>query len=326
MSRKKLQILSLPLLMAPSLATALDTNPPNITNEVVDPSLLDIVDKELPESVVVDPGFLNTDYDPYLTLNQDANVSLTFLDEGAGYKNSLGWLSFGENSFSGLSKGSIDTDGSGVISLSELGAVDGVSYGWLFPNVSTDTSNGNNGSRGNGNGNGNGQGKKDLLMPGDTVAVGGGTLSAGTSISFFLGQNSWTSGDEVSDDLLTGDKQLFYGLDFLNPEADTNSTFDSNLSGSRHVAMLFADESREEVIMGFEDLNRDDPSSNDWNIRSDNDFNDAVFIITSDPVDAFGDSNIATGPAPLLGAGGFGMALLCGLSWLARRPERDEKA
>ncbi len=299
--RTSLQTAAIHLATLPIYAVALDTNPPESSNKEVDPFILTTVDQQLPEATAVNANYLNTDYDPYLSLNQDANVSLTFLDEGAGYKNSLGWLTFDENTFYGLSKGDIDIDNSGVVSLSELNSIDGVSTGWLFPNASE-------------------AGGGGSLLAGDTVQVGNGTLSAGTSVSFFLSQNSWTGGNTVSDRVLTGEDQTFYGLDFLNSEADFTSTFDSNLANSRHVAMIFADENREEVIMGFEDLNRVDPSMNDWNIRSDEDFNDAVFIVSADPADAFGSSNIATAPIPQLGQGALGIFFIFGLGLLSARP------
>lgn len=296
---KKLQTITAIILTTPSFALhALDAASPSITNVAVDNSLLQTVQQQLPESTAVNASFLNTDYDPYLLLNEDANVSVTFLDEGAGYKNSLGWITFSEGTFDSLSKGNIDIDNSGDISLDELNAIDGVETGWLFSNVSKSGAGGS-------------------LLAGDTVQIGNDPLTAGTSISFFLGQNSWTGGDTVSDGVLDGQRQVFYGLDFLNPEADFTSTFDSSLENSRHVAMLFADENQEQVIMGFEDLNRTDPSSNDWNISSDEDFNDAVFIINSDPATAFGNSNIATAPLPPIAGGFIGFLLFGCLSWMA---------
>ena len=285
-------------------AQALVTDPPPITNQDVEPGLLQIVQEQLPEASAVDASFLNTDYDAYLTLNQDANVSITFLDEGAGYRNSLGWFTFSGNTFNNLSRGDIDNDDSGTVSLTELNAVEGVTTGWLFPNISE--------SGGGGS-----------LLAGDTVPVGDGLLPSGTSISFLLAQNAWAGRDRVSNGVLNGERQIFYGLDFLNPEADATSTIDSSLINSRHVALLFADDSQEEVIMGFEDLNRIDRYSNDWNFNSDEDFNDAVFIVNSDPASAFGDSNIATAPIPPMGTGLIGILMLGVLGCVYGSPGRE---
>lgn len=284
------------LISLPGVTHAVNVDTPEITYMDVDQETMQTVRTEFPEATNINANFLNTDYDPYLTVNQDANVSVTFLDEGAGYRNSLGWMTFTESSFAGLSKGDIDIDGSGNISLNELNSIDGVDSGWLFTNSSLTGQGGN-------------------LSPGATVDLGNGTLESGTSFSFFLGQNSAIGDSGVTNGVFTGSDPVFYGLDFLNPEADFTSTFDSNLSDSRHVAMLFTDDSREQVIMGFEDLNRENRYANDYFYRSDEDFNDTIFTIQSDPAEAFGDSNIATAPLPPLGSGLLGLAMLV---WLSR--------
>lgn len=290
----------------PLTANALEVETPDITQQSVDDALLQIVNSQLPEARAVNSAFLNTDYDPYLSLNQDANVSVTFLDEGAGYKNSLGWLTFANDTFNGLNKGDIDLNSSGNISLSEISAISGVETGWLFSNVSE-------------------QGGGGSLLTGDTVQIGNEPLSANTSVSFFLAQNSANNDGSISNGILNDTRQIFYGLDFLNPESDFTSTFESSLVDSRHVAMLFADDNQEQVIMGFEDLNRVNRFSNDWNIRSDEDFNDAIFIVQSDPADAFGDSNISTAPIPALGSGLTGLLLLIGLTWVSSRKPEDQQ-
>ncbi|MEW5057306.1 MAG: DUF4114 domain-containing protein [Cycloclasticus sp.] len=297
---KAIQVVTFITLAIPSITTyALDTPSPEITNIKVSPSLLETVQQQLPEQTSVNPAFLNTDYAPHLSLNQDADVSVTFIDEGAGYKNSLGWMTFADDSLSSLTKADIDLDQSGNISLNEINAIDGVNTGWLFPNASEAGGGGN-------------------LLPGDTVKVTDGAIAADTSLSFFLAQNAWNPyKNEVSDGVLGGERQLFYGLDFLNPEADFSSTLVSSQAESRHIAMLFASDEQEQVITGFEDLNRINRYANDWKIASDDDFNDAVFIINSNPADAFGESNIATAPMPAMGSGISGILLLTVLAWLA---------
>ena len=63
---------------------------------------------------------------------------------------------------SDLTKGDIDTDASGVVSLAELNAIATVESGFVFPNASR-------------------QGEGGLLNPGDATAVGGGvTFDPGT--------------------------------------------------------------------------------------------------------------------------------------------------
>ncbi|MDD1783950.1 DUF4114 domain-containing protein [Enterovibrio sp. ZSDZ35] len=301
-----LALLSSVLVVPTAVNADVDTNPPDIESRSGYEDFLTLTNEVLPESRAVNAEFLNTDYNPYLDLNQEANIYVSFLDEGAGYKNSLGYFTFENDSFSGLTKGDIDTDNSGVVSLNELNAIDGVNYGFLFPNLSKT----------------GGGGSLDV---GDTVHLG--QFDADTNVSFFLTQNSYLSGDYISDDALTGVDQTFYGLDFLNPEADFTYEFGSSSQTSRHVAMLFADDNQEQVIMGFEDLNRADNTANDWNIGSDEDFNDAIFMISSDPVDAFSGSNIATAPLPPMAQSLIGLAMVAGMISMARkrasRPDQE---
>ena len=62
----------------------------------------------------------------------------------------------------------------------------------------------------------------------------------------------------------------------------------------RHVALMFASAARENIIMGFEDLNRIDRFQNDNGYGSDEDFNDAVFTVKSSPETALAMTGIAT--------------------------------
>ena len=59
--------------------------------------------------------------------------------------------------------------------------------------------------------------------------------------------------------------------------------------------------------MGLEDLNRVDRSANAFGYPSDEDFNDAVFLVYSNPVEAIQSSNVATisSPVPLAGSHGY---------------------
>ena len=90
----------------------------------------------------------------------------------------------------------------------------------------------------------------------------------------------------------------YFSVDFLNPEAGANANFYETPDISRHTAMMFHDTGQDDIMVGFEDLNRQGPS--------DEDFNDAVFIVRSDPFEALADNclDIATAPSPALGLGG----------------------
>ena len=65
-------------------------------------------------------------------------------------------------------------------------------------------------------------------------------------------------------------------MTFLNPENNANATLGNADEDARHVAMMTTS-AENEVILGFEDLVRP---------GGDNDFNDAVFRIRTDPVSA----------------------------------------
>lgn len=279
----------------------------SVTNIELEAGLLEDIQTALPESRNVNEDFLNPRYDPYISFSQDAQVAVTFLDEGAGYRNSLGYFTFTDSTFDNLTHGDIDTDNNGMISVAELGTLSGVSTGMIFENVSKVGSGGS-------------------LLAGDTAVLGGGTLSpdgtdftmsggltfsAGTNMGFFLMQNAY-SGSGVNEDAMT-----MFSLDFLNPENFATATIDDVADNSRHVAMMFGDESKSELILGFEDLYRDS--------RSDEDFNDAIFRIRTDPIEAIAGTNVTIMAAPAPGLGG-GLAGLIGLTGLvALRRKKTEK-
>ncbi len=315
-------IFALPLMISSVEAQEI---PDNITNVGLEAQLKQTINEALPEGRAVDAAFLNPTYDANINLSDNAQVSVTFVDEGAGYKNSLGYFTFQNDSFSGLTKNDIDTDGSGVISVNELNAVGGVETGIVFANASY-------------------AGKGGSLTAGDSIVLGGGLLSmdgseyvmnggtvfdAGTNVGFFLSQNSWT-GSGVKGIDTAHDPQVMFTADFLNPEAVGSSTYASTFAIDqqvRHTAMLFADDDREEIIMGFEDLNRTNRYENDWRISSDEDFNDAVFIVRTNPVTAIAATNIATAgdppvraaPGPIAGFGPMGLLGFIGFSAWRRR-------
>lgn len=303
----------LPLVVGAALAfqagaaQAIDEIPETMTFEALDPILMQTVNEQLPEQRQVNAEFLNPSFTPFVTLNQDAQIFSTFVNEGAGYRNSLGYFSFSSGAFDGLSKASVDLDGSGVVSLDELSYVNSVEIGYVFPNASK-------------------VGAGGRLTAGDTVAIGDGTIfAAGDNVGFYLNQNAWNGSDIRSTQASSSDEtQVMYSLDFLNPEAPAVATMatDPTASSSRHAAMMFADASGTEIILGFEDLNRVDNRANDFNYRTDDDFNDAVFIVFSNPFDAIADSNVFVAPAPRLeglASPLSGLVLVLGGVWVFRR-------
>ncbi len=107
------------------------------------------------------------------------------------------------------------------------------------------------------------------LRPGDKMNLG--YFPAGTEIGWVLLSDGWDKRDGVS----SGDNQ-FYSIPELNPESDP--------SLQRHNILLY-DEARDLTILGFEDVRRDG--------ASDDDFNDVLFYVTSNPAAAISATNLS---------------------------------
>lgn len=285
--------------------------PDNITNITIDQAVMETIDRQLPEAQAVGAEFLDEAYSPNLRINQQAQVGISFITEGAGYRNSVGYFTYTDNAFDGLTFGAIDTDGSGNISAREIESLAGVgTVDIIFGNAS---------------GGGGWAGSGGSLQTGDTAVLGGGTVSqtadgitmsggtvfeAGTNVGFFLAANAW-NGSGVNGWDNGQDPATYWTLDFLNPENDATAEFSDVSRSTRHVAMLGIAET-EQVIMGFEDLNRN---------SGDNDFNDAVFIVHSDPLGSLAGSTIPTvSAAPSPGVTlGLMMVMLAGAGLSFRR-------
>jgi cysteine-rich repeat protein len=77
------------------------TGSQNITNQEVDEVLEAEVATNFPEKVEINPDLINLDRDPNLHFSQDANVTITFIDEGAGYKNTFGYFVYQDQNLNG---------------------------------------------------------------------------------------------------------------------------------------------------------------------------------------------------------------------------------
>lgn len=300
-----------------SLSAAVDATD-TLVNIDINPALLNEISLALPEKQDVNQEFLNTNYDPNIYLQEDAHVSVTFLDEGAGYRNSLGYFTYDSSTFDGMSFGDIDLDSSGHIGISELQNVSGINTGMIFNNASE-------------------LGGGGSLLAGDTVTLtgadivnvngdqfdmsGGTRLDAGTNVGFFLLQNAWDGSQVKGWDYTSQDPLAMFTLDFLNPENNAFATLENTDTYSRHVAMMNSVSGDNEVILGFEDLLRP---------YGDNDFNDAVFLVRTDPVESlFADVpttqeviSLQAAPGPNIGGGLASLFALC-LGFIGlRRPHK----
>jgi len=201
------------------------------TSDVISPELLAFISASLPESKPVPtyhPAFLASDAQTNIDIIAIADVWVTFVHEGAGYKNVLGFYTY-------------DT-GNPPATVEDISEVT-----IIFPNVSF---------AGSGGG----------LQSGDKVRIG--RFDPGTSVGFVLLANGWNGS------INNGLRQLF-SHEGLNPE--------TNPDLQQHNVLLY-DAQNELFLLGFEDLNRME--------SSDEDFNDAVFYISSNPVTAISQENV----------------------------------
>ncbi len=151
------------------------------TSDVISASLLSFVNASLPESQTVPnlhPEYLSNTATRVINVTARSDVWITFVSEGAGFQNALGFYTY--------RTGSAPTSASGG---TLFGGIDKITY--IFPNASTTGSGGG-------------------LKSGDKVKLG--TFDAGTTIGFVLLQNAW-SGSGVN---TSGTK--FYTQDEFNPE------------------------------------------------------------------------------------------------------------
>lgn len=231
-------------------------------------AVINTIGDVLPESGAVNAAYLSGSFDANLLLDEDAEVFVSFMHEGAGYKNSLGYFTY------------VVENSKIKITSSQL----------LFPNASYADYN-----------KGWGGGK---LATGDTVtlrdAEGAPTVfEQGTRIGFFVVSDGFVSGtvkgwsgpgslpftDSAQNAASWG--SVFTSIDELNPEMSTGRT-----DVARHVALVsmkgiagFLD-AEPFVLVGFEDQRRDK--------GSDNDFNDLVFVVRSNPPEAISTDNVAS--------------------------------
>lgn len=229
----------------------------------------DVVSTVFPERSSIGAGFLSDVYSPNLVVTESAHVMITFVHEGAGYRNALGYFTY-------------SSDGAQVnVHDAQL----------VFPNASYADPN-----LGWGGG---------TLVPGDTVTLRDASgvvrvFEPGTRIGFFLVANGWNSSTSTVAGWNTQAPKLpfqdpslnatiasgvFTTLDELNPEVSTG-----NAERARHVAMVrinaiegFLD-NEDFFLTGFEDQRRDK--------GSDNDFNDLVLIVHANPPSAIENTNV----------------------------------
>lgn len=201
-------------------------------NDEISQDLLDDINNTLPEQIELPdshPEYLDPDNSYDLSLIDPCEVWVTFVHEGAGYKNTLGFYTY-QN----------DNPPESIDDIEEITII--------FPNVSYEGSGGG-------------------LVSGNKVKLG--TFPGNSSIGWVLFPNAWT-----------GEVTNTYYKYFSNPDFNPESTPEL-----RQHTVLLNDVSRELILLGVEDIKRE----GGW---CDHDFNDAIFYVTANPIQAVDFSNL----------------------------------
>ncbi len=203
--------------------------------DFISSGLLADINASLPEGTslpVSHPMYFSNDLEFGIHLQDSADVWVTFVAEGAGWANSLGFYYYDENS-------------------PPQTVNDITNKTIIFPNVTY-----------------NGYGA--YLLAGDKVYLG--AFPAGTIIQWFLVAQGWNNAQNI----VTNGSYIHYSESQFNIEPTA--------SLRQHTTLLH-DEARELLILSFEDVDRDDPFC-------DQDFNDAVFYATVNPIEAVITDNL----------------------------------
>ena len=203
--------------------------------DVIPQSMLDDINSSLPEYKPVpqyNAQYLSNSVETNTKIVKKADVWVTFVHEGAGYKNVLGYYTY-----------NLNNPPNSPADINDLNIV--------FPNVSY---------AGSGGG----------LVSGDKVHLG--QFAAGTGIGWFLVANGYNASSKT----VGAGNWIVYSDANLNPEPNANQR--------QHMVQLY-DETRDLIILGFEDILRN-------NGGCDNDFNDAIFYLSANPIEAIERNNL----------------------------------
>ena len=207
-------------------------------NDVIDASTIADINATLPDYqslLKTHPQYFTASNQPNLVLTDASNVWVTFVHEGAGYRNLMGYYKYNVNK-PPATTADIDT------------------INIVFPNVSYLNSGGG-------------------LASGNRVNIG--KFAPGTVIGWVLISDGWVLLPNSLSAAVTSGHQVIYSNENLNSEV--------NAANRKHTILL-NDLGRNKFLLSFEDFNRE--------AGSDNDFNDAIFYVTADPVSAIDANNV----------------------------------
>lgn len=199
-----------------------------VTRDNLSAGFLSRINATLPERVALynsHPDYFNNDAMADVKLDEACDVWVTFVTEGAGYRNSFGFFTYPQNN--------------PPTSPSQI-----TPQYILMPNTSL------TGSAGG-------------MTSGDKVYLG--QFPAGIMIGWFIVADGWsgTAGG------VSTTKPVYYSIPSLNPEGAANK--------KKHSILVY-DSSEEKLLIGFEDLPREN--------GSDEDFNDLVVYASANPIEA----------------------------------------
>jgi hypothetical protein len=201
------------------------------------------------ENVVSDLRFTDPPND-----QNEHTVQVTFIDEGAGYKNSLGYFFYVEieGTIHLLDNADDNTDNSAGYYRPTV----------IFPNASSIA--------------GGFLRSDGVLLPGHRRTLKGNLANGkfqNVNIGFFLVPNGWDNRDvSTSIGVRYDNKAILHTTSKMNPNYVPGAIGAANHG---YQSVLFNRNSGESYVVGFEDIQR--PSG-------DGDFNDLIFRITTDPV------------------------------------------
>jgi LruC domain-containing protein len=202
-------------------------------NDPITAAFLTDINNTLPEKIklpVSHPEYFSDIYDHNIRLVETCDVWVTFVTEGAGYKNVLGFYTY-------------PTDAPPATPAD----IDSITI--IFPNASL-------------------QGSGGGLQPGNKVKIG--RFNANTTIGWALIADGWANNQ------VTNGRWIVYSTKHLN------QAYNPDLN--QHTVLL-RDPGRKLFLLGIEDIKRTQSGS-------DHDFNDAVFYVTANPVQAVDPSGL----------------------------------
>ncbi|MCR9247373.1 MAG: LruC domain-containing protein [bacterium] len=226
-------------------------------------SVLNEIGDVLPERSNAQAAFLSAIYSPNLLVSEVCTAEVIFLWEGAGYRNSLGYFTYTENP-----DGSITVNSSDLLAANlSLPPQGSMTTGTVLPLRGVD-------------------GLPRIFQPGERIGfflIANGFGSATSLVA------NWQFSPGVPTNSAAANGGIGLGCYTTVPKVNREAVIGDG-SKSQHVAMLrmpgkpgFLD-GNDYTVVGFEDLNR--------TRNSDDDFNDAVFLVRTSPEAAVAGSNV----------------------------------